>query len=52
MNKPRLRLRLGDLLVQEGIISDGQLQQALADQKQSGRKLGATLVALGHLSEE
>ncbi len=38
MNQPRLRLRLGDLLVQEGIISDGQLQQALADQKQSGRK--------------
>lgn len=52
MSQPRLRLRLGDLLVQEGIISDTQLQQALADQKRSGRKLGATLVALGHLSEE
>lgn len=52
MNQPRLRLRLGDLLVQEGIISDGQLQQALADQKQSGRKLGAALVALGYLSED
>lgn len=52
MNQPRQRLRIGDLAVQEGIITEPQLQQALAEQKRTGRKLGATLVAMGALSEE
>lgn len=45
------RLRLGDLLVEKGLISDDQLQRALQDQKQTGRKLGATLVELGYVDE-
>lgn len=52
MSQPRLRMRLGDLLVLEQIISDDQLQLALQQQRQSGRKLGATLVDMGFLSEE
>uniref|UniRef100_A0A486XHJ3 MSHA biogenesis protein MshE n=1 Tax=Rheinheimera sp. BAL341 TaxID=1708203 RepID=A0A486XHJ3_9GAMM len=44
-------MRLGDLLVHENIISDLQLQQALAQQQQSGRKLGATLIEMKFLSE-
>ena len=42
----------GDLLVAEQIISDDLLQLALQQQRQSGRKLGATLVDMGFLSEE
>ena len=50
--KPKVKIRLGDLLVQKGIISEQQLMQTLAAQKQSGRKLGTMLVELGFVSEE
>ncbi|WP_348729908.1 ATPase, T2SS/T4P/T4SS family [Rheinheimera texasensis] len=52
MQRPRLKMRLGDLLVHEGIVSDQQLNNALAAQKQNGRKLGATLIELGYLTED
>lgn len=48
----RLRKRLGDLLVEEGIITEAQVEQALAAQKSSGRKLGDALIELGFLSEQ
>ena len=48
----RLRKRLGDLLVEEGIVSQEQLEQALAKQQTTGRKLGDTLISLGFLSEQ
>ena len=51
MIKPKLKKRLGDLLVDEGMISEGQLMDALKQQKESGRKLGATLIASGSISE-
>lgn len=51
MAQPRLKMRLGDLLVQEQIISDDQLQLALQQQRQTGRKLGTTLIDLGFISE-
>ncbi len=38
------RFRLGDLLIQEALISASQLDEALADQKKSGRRLGRLLV--------
>ncbi len=50
--KPKLKMRLGDLLVQEQIISEEQLMQALAEQKKSGQKLGRALITLGCLTEE
>ncbi|WP_417687474.1 GspE/PulE family protein [Pseudidiomarina sp.] len=50
--RPRLKMRLGDLLVQEQIITESQLQQALDDQRQNGRKLGVTLVDLGFITEQ
>lgn len=52
MQRPRLKMRLGDLLVHEGIISAEQLQQALTQQQQSGRKLGATLTEMQFLTEQ
>ena len=49
--KPRLKMRLGDLLVQEAIISEAQLQQALAEQRNTGKKLGRTLIDLQSITE-
>ncbi|WP_394389659.1 GspE/PulE family protein [Shewanella woodyi] len=50
--KPKLKMRLGDLLVQEQIISESQLTQALSEQRNTGKKLGRTLIDLNSLSEE
>src|SRR5262245_36554973 len=44
--------RLGDLLVGEGLITQADLQRALAEQKGSNEKLGSILVRLNLLSEE
>ena len=52
MVKPRLRKRLGDLLVEEGVISNDQLMAALKNQKGKGIKLGASLIDLGYINEE
>ena len=49
--RARRKIRIGDLLVNEGIISDSQLQAALTEQKRTGRKLGRTLIDLGYVSE-
>ena len=49
--KPKLKMRLGDLLVQEQIISEVQLQQALSEQRNTGKKLGRTLIDLNSISE-
>ena len=38
------RIRLGDLLIQEALITADQLGTALADQKASGRKLGRIFI--------
>lgn len=50
--KPKLKMRLGDLLVQEHIITDDQLGQALSEQRNSGKKLGRTLIDLSCITEE
>lgn len=50
--KPKLKMRLGDLLVQEQIITNDQLMQALAEQKNSGKKLGRTLIDLASITED
>jgi type IV pilus assembly protein PilB len=41
------RVPLGTLLVRDGLISVGQLEHALAEKEQTGRRLGEILVALG-----
>jgi len=43
--------RLGDLLVREGLITREQLSQALQEQRNSGMRLGYTLVKLGLVEE-
>src|SRR5258706_57125 len=47
----RRKIRIGELLVQQQVISDQQLTSALAEQKRTGRKLGRVLADLGFLSE-
>ncbi|MCD6311205.1 MAG: type IV-A pilus assembly ATPase PilB [Elusimicrobia bacterium] len=44
--------RLGDLLVDVGIISAEQLQTALQEQKERGGKLGQILMAMGFITED
>lgn len=48
----RKKIRIGDLLVQEGVITDEQLQHALSEQKKTGRKLGRQLIDLGFTTED
>ncbi|RLV59046.1 type II/IV secretion system protein [Parashewanella curva] len=50
--KPKLKKRLGDLLVENHIISEPQLMQALSEQRISGKKLGKTLIDLSFISED
>ncbi|MGR5455364.1 GspE/PulE family protein [Vibrio alfacsensis] len=50
--KIQLRKRLGDLLVEEGIVSEEQIQQALSAQRSTGQKLGDALIDLGFITEK
>lgn len=45
------RIRIGDILVAQQIISQQQLETALLEQKKTGYKLGRQLVALGFVDE-
>ncbi len=48
----RRRERLGDLLVAEGLISPGQLHDALREHRRSKERLGSVLTKRGFVSEE
>jgi hypothetical protein len=45
------RQNLGDMLVAANLIDEVQMQIALAEQKQSGRRFGSTLVGLKFIDE-
>jgi hypothetical protein len=47
-----MRIRIGDLLVKAGVITELQLKAALAEQLQWGGKLGDILVRMEFLTEE
>ena len=46
------RLKLGEMLVAKGLISEQQLAAALGEQRRWGKRLGMTLVLMGYLEEE
>ncbi len=48
----RKKIRMGDLLVAAGAITEEELQQALAMQKEKGTRLGRTLLESGLISQE
>lgn len=52
MDFKRKKIRIGDVLLETGIITEEQLQTALKLQKGSGRKLGETLVDEGFVTED
>ncbi|MGE5403458.1 MAG: GspE/PulE family protein [Candidatus Saccharibacteria bacterium] len=51
MPNPVPKLRLGELLVQAGAITEAQLNKALQIQKRTGAKLGETLVREGMITQ-
>jgi MSHA biogenesis protein MshE len=46
------KVRLGEILVQQKLLSEEQLGLALTDQKRTGRKLGRVFVENGFVTEE
>ena len=52
MDFRRKKIRIGDVLVETGIITQEQLQIALQRQKGTGRKIGETLVDEGFVTED
>src|SRR5215212_2116748 len=47
-----MSVRLGELLTKASMITQDQLKEALRVQKETGGKLGETLIKLGYVSEE
>ena len=52
MPRPPERIRLGDLLIQQNLLTSEQLTLALAEQKRTGRKLGRIFVESGYVTED
>jgi len=50
--RPAKRVKIGELLLEQRAITGPQLEQALKEQKRTGRKLGRVLTDLGILSED
>jgi len=48
----RGKLRIGSLLIEDGLISEDQLEIALAEQRVEGHKLGEVLVKSGAITED
>jgi len=46
------KVRLGEILLQQGLLTETQLQEALDAQRKSGRKLGRVFVEKAFVSEE
>ncbi|HWA12604.1 MAG TPA: GspE/PulE family protein [Burkholderiales bacterium] len=51
MGRPE-KIRLGEILLQQKLLSEDQLKAALEEQKRSGRKLGRIFIDGGYLTEE
>ena len=45
-------MKLGEVLVNQGLISEDMLAQAVEEQKTDGERLGAVLIRMGFISEE
>src|SRR5688572_9814641 len=49
--QPQIPDKLGELLIKAGKVTQAQLNEALALQRESGGRVGTNLVKLGHLTE-
>src|SRR4051794_26773531 len=45
-------MRIGEILIQQGLVTAEQLDAALGAQHQFGRRVGSMLVELGYLDED
>jgi len=52
MKSFKKKLRIGDLLMQYGIITEKQLHEALTEQKTEGSKIGDTLIRMGYVTQQ
>lgn len=52
MDNQKKKSRLGDILLQQGIITSQQLETAIAEQQKSRARLGDILVELGYTTDE
>lgn len=52
MNMPATKIRIGDILIEQGVLTQEQLSGALEEQKRTGRKLGRTLVQMALVTED
>lgn len=52
MAQRRERMRLGDLLIKQKVLTEAELQKALGMQRGSGKKIGEVLVDEGFISED
>ena len=51
MGRPE-KIRLGEILVQQKLLTEEQLKSALEEQKKTGRRLGRVFIEQGFISEE
>jgi len=49
---PPQKIRLGDLLIEQNLLTQDQLKQSLEQQKLTGRKLGRIFVESGYVTEQ
>jgi MSHA biogenesis protein MshE len=49
---PPQKIRLGDLLIEQGLLTQEQLKLSLDQQKSTGRKLGRVFVESGYVTED
>ena len=52
VSEAKKKIRIGDLLLQNEVITEEQLMTALAEQKKTGIKLGRALIELGYVQED
>ena len=46
------KIRLGEILVKQKLLTEAQVTAALEEQKKSGRRLGRVFIEQGFISEE
>ena len=51
MGRPE-KIRLGEILLQQNLLTEDKLKAALEEQKRSGRKLGRIFIDAGYVTEE
>ena len=51
MGRPE-KIRLGEILVQQKLLTEEQLKAALDEQKKTGRRLGRVFIERGFITEE